>query len=438
MRNLLCSLLWLLALTAPITSSISAFRSKAKMKKSPFEVITNTIVRNVKPNDNTRQCIFFQDWIARYHLGRKVEQGHHREEHYVYYFVYRCLDANMKVLMSDAMFGPTENPKRAHNLPPGCVAPEIPEPEQNPCTGGFELGEQMIEEISTLVSKKILHNPEKVEIVEEVSGIINPKKIDTLISVLPELEEILERTIEEEHIENPDNIRPDETHIEEDGTRIDVFHFPNGDYGERVEFPDGTKLTSIIKPDDSRIDREEIEHEPITVTFSDPEGYITEVQIIEDIHRNPEYEKVTTYDSEDKPIGKPYTRPKSKIHVPIDISIPEKVQKDFDDAAEKFSDALENFVETKVKCFAENIIDVKKNYLTFVCASSGHKSIKDALKHSFGDTVVCGKHVDCKEIENELVDQMLLANHHGTPIEDVKVVSDHSVTTLEARETSAN
>lgn len=416
----------------------------ARMKKSPYEVLKNKIVRNKDPNEHTKDCVFFQEWEARYELkhDRPSIAGHnvdHEESHYIYYFVFRCLNKKMKVIRSDATFGPTDNPRDAHPLPEGCVTPEIEEPEENPCTSGFELGEDMVEQISTLVSKKVLHNPDKVEVVEEYEGVIDPKKLDKLKTRLPDLEALLEETIEKEHVLNPDDLQPDEWHTEEDGTRVGVFRFPNGDYGEKVHFPDGKILISIVKKDGSRIDREEIPGQPTEVVYSDAEGYITERQVIRELRNQPNMEKVITYDAHDKQIGKPYKRPKARIHRPIDIEIPDNVQDSFDEAADNFANMLEKYVENSVKCFAENIIDVKKNYLTFVCAETGHKSIREALKHRFGNNEICRKHVDCKDIENQLIDQMLMAHNNGTSTDDIKVTTDYShSTTLEAQETSAS
>lgn len=444
MRQVFLSIFSLLVLTAPITSSITAFRSMARMKKSPYEVLLNKIVRNKDPNEQTKDCEYFQEWRARYELkhDRPSIASHnqdHQESHYIYYHVFRCLNKKMKVIRTDATFGPTEDPKDAHPLPEGCVTPEIEEPEENPCTSGFELGEDLVEQISTLVSKKILHNPEKVEVVEEFDGIIDPKNLDVLKKKLPDLEKLLEETLEKEHVLNPDDLQPDEWHTEEDGTRVGVYRFPDDKYGEKVMFEDGRVLISIVNPDGSRIDREETPGQPTEVVFSDPEGYITERQVIRELRREPDMEKVITYDAHDNQIGKPYKRPKATVHRPIDIEIPEHVQEDFDEAANNFADTLEKYVGDRVKCFAENIIDVKKNYLTFVCAETGHKSIRDALKHRFGTNEICRKHIDCKDIENQLIDQMLMAHNSGASTEDVKVTTDFShSTTLEAQETSAS
>ena len=45
---------------------------------------------------------------------------------------------------------------------------------------------------------------------------------------------------------------------------------------------------------------------------------------------------------------------------------------------------VKDFAEKKIKCFTEEVVDVKKMDIEFICADQGaHTTIADALHHAF-------------------------------------------------------
>jgi hypothetical protein len=258
-----------------------------------------------------------------------------------------------------------------------------------------------------MVTKKLVDHPQDVVLEELPEEEIPADKLDEVVKRLPELEELLEKIIEENHASNPENRSPDSTQENPDGTVTEVYRFPNGDVAKKTVKPDETTETVVEKPDGTTVTRTDRPDETATVVEKSPLGLVKTVKEISPVETPEGHEKVVTKDSLGNPIGTPLVRPRSPQESPLDVDLPEEVQEKFNQVTSTLGDALENYVENKVKCFSENIIDVKENYLTFVCSTTGHKSIKDALKAHFGDAVVCGTHVDCDGLQQELLDKMV-------------------------------
>ena len=79
-----------------------------------------------------------------------------------------------------------------------------------------------------------------------------------------------------------------------------------------------------------------------------------------------------------------------------------QTQKDFNDQQKKilmkYEQMIEDFANGKIKCFTEEVIEVKKLDIEFICTDQGaHKSIREALDDAMLDQVKC-KHVGCRNI----------------------------------------
>lgn len=384
--------------TAFAVSSEVAFTSYNSMANSEYEVLTHVVVKNSDPTETTQDCKFIKEFKTRYNFTTS-------EEHqYIYYYVWQCLDTSMKLLRSNVTFNYDGDDNNMHELPEGCVPPSPEVTPPNPCENGFKLGEDIIENVSTMVTKKLVDHPQTNDVPEKLVDSLNPDELDEVLKSLPELEDVLEKLVEENHATNPENRPADETHENPDGTVTEVYKFPNGDVAEKT--PTDEKTTTVLtKPDGTTITQVDKPHEPSVVEEKNPEGVLVERRTIEPNPEDPTEEVVTTFNppGTDKPTK--ITRPRQPPGTPIDVEIPEDVEEEFDNAAHGFAAALEKYVEESVKCFAEQVINVQESYLTFVCAETGHSSIREALEERFAGQMMCDK-LNCDAIEEELMTKM--------------------------------
>lgn len=386
-------------------TSTAAFTSYTDMMNSEPTEIANIIVKNTEPTELTKDCVFIREWKARYNFTQS------QKHEYIFYYVWQCLDNNMKLLRSNVTFNYDGDDNNMHELPEGCVPPSPETPQENPCQNGFQLGEDIIKNVATMVTKKLVDHPKDNEVPEEFKETLNPEDLDEVTKNLPELQDVLEKLVEENHATNPENRAPDETKPNPDGTVTEVYKFPNGDVAEKtptdektvtvLKKPDGTTITQVDKPD-----------EPTIIEKEDPEGKLVERKVIEPNPEDPEEEIVRTFNPPDTQNPTEITRTRKPPGTPVDVEIPEDVEKNFDEAAKNFSATLEKYVEESVKCFAEQVIDVTESYLTFVCAEQGHSSIREALEERFAGQMMCSK-LDCDKIQDELMDKMLHGANTG-------------------------
>jgi len=381
-------------------SSDVAFTSYTDMMNNEPDVLENVIVRNSEPTESTKDCKYIQEWKARYPF--KVSHKHE----YIYYYVWQCLDDSMSMIRSNVTFNYDGDDNNMHELPEGCVPPSPTTPPKNPCQNGFELGDEVIKNVTQMVTKKLIDHPNNNEDVPELfKGTIHPEELEEVTKSFPELEEKLEEIIEENHASNPENRKPDEVTTNPDGTVTEVYKFPNGDTAEKTETPEGVDVV-LTQPDGTKIVTKERPEEPTTVEVYDPNDIMTEKKIIEPNPEDPTEEIVRTYKPPTSDTPSEIIRPRRAPGIPIDVNIPEDLESQFTDVSKKFSATLENYIEESVKCFAEQVINVQESYLTFVCSTTGHSSIRELLEEKFAGEMLCSK-LDCDAIQSEIMEQMV-------------------------------
>ena len=397
-----------------------AFTSYTAMLDSPVEVIKNELVRNTSDEPDLKNCVFLRDYIAKYSFDN--------DEHpHIWYFVYQCLNEDMTELNSYVTFNYNGDPSsvNTHELPEGCVPPTVSEPPANPCKNGFEIGEKLSRDVAKLVTKKIVHHP-----LAEINpdGEVDSNKLDVMVAKIPELESKLEELIETNHATDLEDIVPElitnengeitQVYLFPSGTSIVVVTKPNGDTIRTNKYADGTS-TEINVDDDGKT---------IIETYKDKNGNFNGSRTITEYNPDKSKEKVVERDANRVKISS-IIRMKRKYNEKVsDVNVPDYVEDLFQNAAEEFAEILTSYVEAKIKCFSENTIDVKEDYLTFVCSTTGHDSIADALKAEYADSTLCAGGY-CDELENELMDKMLHAANTGGDVENVSVASDKAIAT---------
>ena len=155
------------------------------------------------------------------------------DKKHIYYYMLQCLDQGFGVLKTNVKFN-YDGSNEMNELPEGCMPPTVPSPDKNPCENGFALGSEVVEEIGTMLVKKIIHNPSDEIPKEGVSSSIDNEKLQTVIRKLPDLAAKLEDILENNHSSNLNNREPHEKLLNEDGTETGIFHFTNGDVAERT------------------------------------------------------------------------------------------------------------------------------------------------------------------------------------------------------------
>ena len=386
-----------------------AFTSYTEMMGNEPTILENVIVKNTEPTETTADCKYIKEWKAKYPFTTSKKHEH------IFYYVWQCLDDSMAVIRSNVTFNYDGDDANMHELPEGCVPPTPTAPPTNPCQNGFALGEEVVETVSKMLTKKLVDHPKgNEEIPEFYKGVVDTDDLETVTEKFPELEDALEKVIEDVHDSNPENTKPDEVTENPDGTITKTYKFPNGDEAETTESPEGTE-TVLKKPDGSKVVTKEKPEEPTTVEVFDKDGVLEEKKVIEPNVDDPEEEIVHTYKPPNTDTPTKLTRPRRTPGTPISVEVPDNVDKQFTDVSKEFSSTLENYIEASAKCFAEQVIDIQESYLTFVCATTGHSSIRELLEEKFAGEMLCSK-MDCDGIQSELMEQMLdHANGKGDP-----------------------
>ena len=147
------------------------------------------------------------------------------------------------------------------------------------------------------------------------------------------------------------------------------------------------------------------------------------------IPQNPwEYEEITFYNSAGDQVGDKYMQPNPyfELSYPLNYDIPQSIVKELDKAADNMAALLDEFINKKINCFLEKTYTRQENYLTFVCAKSQNRTIRDAVKQEFKNDLVC-QTIDCEKIQNELIDKMLAASNAGASKKELKALGQHGV-----------
>lgn len=81
----------------------------------------------------------------------------------------------------------------------------------------------------------------------------------------------------------------------------------------------------------------------------------------------------------------------------------EDLHKQLEAAVKQYGIVAEEFANEKIQCFTQNVAEVKKIDIEFICAdNAAHDSIKDALENSIFNHIKCGTHIDCEDLEKQL------------------------------------
>lgn len=412
MKSFLLTLFFASALRAALSDV--AFTSQNEISKQTAHVTKNELFRNESPTEQTRECVFFRDFEVVYKFTAENKK-------HIYYFMFDCLDEAFNVLKSRVTFNYDGGENRMV-LPEGCIPPTIPEPPNNPCQHGFDLGTEVIKDISTMIVKKLVNHPQEAIPDQEITVSIDSDKLDQVNQALPELESMLDKLIEENHSKNPENLKVDGEITNDDGTKTHVYNFVNGETAERTKKLNGDIETILYKNDETVEVRTEMPSGIIDMSLYNKEGIAVYHKSIEPIEDEPDFVKVTTYNYDDEIVGQPEIFPRySQNAKPLDVDFTEEVVNKLDSANANMAMAIEKYVNERVTCFSEHLINIKENYLTFVCSTTGHSSIKDVILKNFAETLVCGQNIDCQEIEERLVDKMVTSINMGGDGHDVSV-----------------
>jgi hypothetical protein len=404
-----------LLLVASLNGALStvAFTNPTNMSKSKPRVLKNEMFKNDNPTEETKDCNYFRDYEVVYNFETA-------DKKHIYYYMFQCLDNEFAVVKSKVRFNYDGSENRLE-LPEGCIPPSVPKTPDNPCQNGFDLGEEVIRDVSTMVIKKLVNHPQDVP-ENEFTMSIDTDKLDEVNQKLPELTKMLDELLVKNHESNPEDREPKDVIENEDGTKTHVYHFVNGDVAEKTKKENGDIETILYKADQTVEVRTEMPSGIVDVTLYDQEGIAVYHKSIEPVEGHPEYVKVTTFNYDDEVVGQPEIFPRHEYDgLPLDIEFTEDVVKQLDQANTLFASAIENYVNERVTCFSEHLINVKESYLTFVCSTTGHASIKDIIQQNFADTLMCGKNIDCDAIEEQLVDKMLTSINMGGDGHDAKV-----------------
>lgn len=409
-------IIWaLLAIGTLSSNSEVAFTSLNEMKKEPVHILKNEIIRNIEPTNDTLVCIYFREYIAKY----KFQNPKHQ---HIYYFQFQCLDINFDMIRTETSFN-YDGSDEMSILPEGCVPPVIEKPPENPCQYGFDLGEDLIKNISTMLAKKLINHPSRSLPSNEITSSISIDKLIGLNRRISGLEKVLEQVIEDNHASNPANKKPDHIVDNEDGTQTTIY-FIGDETAERTVKESGEVQTVVYKVNGTIILRMDYADNFGQITHYDKDGNPRLFKSIEPVEGHPDLEKIISYNLDEEPIGEPLIRNRFENIIPVDVDLSAENEKDFKEAADLFAETLEKYVKERITCFSESIINIEENYLTFVCASEGHISIKKLMEQKFGESMVCGRHLDCDRIQGELLDKMLTDINNGGDGSTAQVVVD--------------
>jgi len=88
---------------------------------------------------------------------------------------------------------------------------------------------------------------------------------------------------------------------------------------------------------------------------------------------------------------------------------------------------IEEYASKKLDCFTEEVIQVKKMDIQFICTDQGaHKTLKDALDHALEGKINCG-HVDCEGLEEAI-------KNGKQALVSLNIVDDKNITAITVEE----
>jgi hypothetical protein len=267
----------------------------------------------------------------------------------------------------------------------------------------------------------------------QVPAIVNEKNgMETVVKQIPVLEDKLREVLLNSMKETP---TPVTNTVNPDGSRVVTYKYPNGAESTVVELPNGNTTVKTVEKPSGNINEVKYDKESKTLikTLKDPEGNVISSSTHEQKPEDPNVEIVTYYDKDKVQVGLPEERPaKYDFLNPstlTNLEVTPELETLFNDAATNFADTLEGYVDDNVKCFLENLYKKRENYLTFVCAHSEQRSIREVLFAKFGENTICDR-IKCEALERELIDRMLEASNKGLDMSKIEVVSNSHKTEI--------
>ena len=390
----------------PSSALSMAVTSINELDPKKAQIIKNQTIRNDQSKSDTNDCYYFRDWEAKYPFK-------HNSFRYIYYFVLQCLDSAFQVIKSSVKFN-YDGGNEKQILPEGCISPKIESKETNsPCEGGKKLGRRVLEDIIEMLGRKLIFHIDAVSDLEEetIEG-LSTDRLDELVQRIPELRELISQIINEE--DTKENLKPVRIDTQEDGSRMESFVFDDGKTAIRTIYNSGIIETIVdykgngTKKIVTNIDK------TIEIIRKDNEKNIMWIQTIQKDIDDPDYEKIQILSKDKKNIGPSFSRLKQSQGIHKNIEVDENIYFAFSEATDYFTETVNEHITNKLKCFMENIIPHREDYLVFVCSNLDKEEIKKELIHKFQKLMICGKKVDCSVTENRLLIQMKLYAGFGT------------------------
>ena len=441
----------------PLTLLMAANASLLSIAPGPvdpqpaYKILENVTNRNKEPFvEGFEGCAFIRRYTAEY--GMKWAGGN-----VIFYKVVRCLDKNLQPMegFEDKIeFSKNGEQGTWHPLGKGCPPPFIEERPKNPCENGMAVSQRFVKEISRIYTAKIAdshHAP-------DVAG-LNPEESGGVVKLTKELGDLqvqLKQALENQVMNRMKNTKPKTVHTDPQGNTVADFEYENGararktwvnGHLEMVEmwYPDnGPKVTDVYTPGYSTLKR--------TMTDASGKELISEHQITRNFDAGTEEDKVVFPTQPNSQNEMPITRdipldaprmgrtpaPTQQdsddqiaenanldLSAPVLFQLPEKTWEQYSSAARLFESIVSKYVEENTECLLNRIIKQHADYLTFVCADSGMKSIKDVLFAEFGNHEICEALGDgeCERMSDHLFDMMQDRINLGQNQEGVKVTS---------------
>ena len=298
-------------------------------------------------------------------------------------------------------------------LPEGCITPKIKsKDDEGPCEKGKDLGRALLADVVQMLGRKLLFHVDAVSGLEpeSVDG-LSTDRLDELVQRVPELMELIDAILERENARAA--IDPVRTDMAENGSKIERFVLQDGRTVTRTTEPGGTVTTLTDLSADGTLKRVDHIDKTAEIIRRDSDGTVLWIQTIQADSRDPRYEHVQILSTGKKPIGVPFTRPKTLPEVHERIEVLEEIYFAVSEATEYFTDTLQEHVTERLKCFLEGVVPNREDYLLFVCGSLDKETVKGHLVHTFQKLMVCRKKVDCSEAENRLLVQIKLYAEFG-------------------------
>ena len=382
-----------------------AFVSVDQLNTKEVQIIKNITVKNKSENEETKNCFYFRDWIAKYSFKNDKKKS-------IYYYVIQCLDQSFEVIKSSVKFNYDGGDERLM-LPEGCISPIIPKDERmDPCKRGKALGKAILSDFVEMLGRKLLFHIKAVSDLESesIEG-LSTDRLDEMVQRIPELVELIEQ-IQEEERKKPD-LQPIKRDILRDGSKVDSFSLKNEQLATLTHEPSG-KLTSKFKLIEGGI-RTRVDNIDKTseIVRKDAQGRVQWIMTIQPDIDDEAFEFVQLYSSERKAIGAPFRRLRTSAQIYDDVEISEEIYFAFSEAAEFYIKTIEEYVTERVKCFVKGIVPNKEDYLVYVCASLDSDFIKQEVLQKFQKLLVCKNKCFCDKIENRMLIQIKLYTEFG-------------------------